>query len=62
MGMDFDPEMVTRTNPLFSFSRPAYNSFIKDHRQATYDVYVHEYIAFLTYSLSRYVFTLDSFR
>lgn len=31
MGMDFNPEMVTRTNPPFSFSKPAYNSFIEDH-------------------------------
>ncbi|KAI5399859.1 hypothetical protein KIW84_064977 [Lathyrus oleraceus] len=39
---------------------PAYNSFIEDHRQATRDVFAHEQITFLTYSLSKYSFCARS--
>lgn len=55
MGMDFDPETITRIGPPFSFSRPTYNSFIEDHRKAAHDVSTNEHIIFLSYLLSRYV-------
>lgn len=54
-GMDFDPAKVTKTDPPFSFSRPAYISFIEDHRRVTHDISMHEHITFLTYWFSRYV-------
>ena len=55
-GTDFNLAKVTRTDPTFSFSRPAYSSFIGGHLKATHDIYAHEHIVFLTYYLLRYVF------
>lgn len=44
----FDPALINKTKPNFSFSHPSYNTFIKYHHASNDNVSTQEHTIFLT--------------
>ena len=57
----FDPTLITKTEPVFDFDLITYKHFVKDfHETGSEEVSYQEYISFLTYWISLFVFGSSS--
>lgn len=60
IGKIFDPTLMNKTKPNFTFSPPSYITFMKYHYASTNNVNTQEHVTFLTCWKSHYVFCSNS--